>query len=60
MKVLIDDGRCQGHGRCWSTERQLFDRLHTQIQNGRDRPFRRIQRRPGEVRTLQRASDRAG
>lgn len=25
MKVLIDSGRCQGHGRCWSTERQLFE-----------------------------------
>ena len=43
-----------------STERQLFDRLHTQIQNGSDRPFKRIQRRPGAVRALQRASDRAG
>ena len=25
MKVLIDDGRCQGHGRCWSTEPKLFE-----------------------------------
>ena len=25
MKVLIDDGRCQGHGRCWSLEKVLFE-----------------------------------
>lgn len=25
MRVLIDDERCQGHGRCWSTEPQLFE-----------------------------------
>jgi ferredoxin len=25
MRVLIDDRRCQGHGRCWSTERRLFE-----------------------------------
>lgn len=25
MKVLIDGGRCQGHGRCWSLEKQLFE-----------------------------------
>jgi ferredoxin len=25
VKVLIDDGRCQGHGRCWSLEKQLFE-----------------------------------
>ncbi|MDQ1568729.1 MAG: ferredoxin [Actinomycetota bacterium] len=25
MKVFIDHGRCQGHGRCWSTEKTLFE-----------------------------------
>jgi len=25
VKVLIDGGRCQGHGRCWSLEKQLFE-----------------------------------
>ena len=25
VRVVIDDGRCQGHGRCWSLENQLFE-----------------------------------
>jgi ferredoxin len=42
MKVLIDDGRCQGHGRCWSIERQLFepvdDEGHSGVIGGEDLP----------------------
>lgn len=42
MKVLIDDGRCQGHGRCWSLERQLFepkdDLGHSAVVGGEDQP----------------------
>jgi ferredoxin len=42
MKVLIDDGRCQGHGRCWSIERQLFeprdDEGHSAVVGGEDQP----------------------
>jgi ferredoxin len=40
MKVLIDDGRCQGHGRCWSLEKQLFepkdDLGHSAVIGGED------------------------
>jgi len=43
-----------------SVERQLFDRLHTQIQNGSDRPFKRIQRQPGAVRTVPPPADGTG
>ena len=42
MKVLIDDGRCQGHGRCWSIEPQLFepkdDAGHAAVVGGEDQP----------------------
>ncbi|HEV7861819.1 MAG TPA: ferredoxin [Acidimicrobiia bacterium] len=42
MKVLIDDGRCQGHGRCWSTERGLFEPMddlgHSAVVGGEDQP----------------------
>jgi ferredoxin len=42
MKVLIDDGRCQGHGRCWSTEPRLFepkdDLGHSAVIGGEDQP----------------------
>ena len=42
MKVLIDDGLCQGHGRCWSIERQLFepkdDLGHSAVIGGEDLP----------------------
>ena len=42
MRVLIDDGRCQGHGRCWSTEPQLFepkdDLGHSAVLGGEDQP----------------------
>src|SRR5215472_384691 len=43
-----------------SIERQLFDRLHTQIQNRSDSPFKRIQRRPDAVRARPRPADGAG
>jgi ferredoxin len=42
MKVLIDDGRCQGHGRCWSTVPQLFepkdDEGHAAVCGGEHQP----------------------
>ena len=42
MKVLIDGGRCQGHGRCWSLEKQLFepkdDLGHSAVIGGEDQP----------------------
>jgi ferredoxin len=42
MKVLIDDARCQGHGRCWSTQPQLFeprdDLGHAAVIGGEDLP----------------------
>jgi ferredoxin len=42
MRVLIDDARCQGHGRCWSTEPQLFepkdDFGHSAVLGGEDQP----------------------
>jgi ferredoxin len=25
VRVVIDDERCQGHGRCWSLEKDLFE-----------------------------------
>jgi len=40
VKVLIDDGRCQGHGRCWSLEKVLFepkdDLGHSAVIGGED------------------------
>ena len=42
MKVLIDDGRCQGHGRCWSTEPLLLepkdDLVRSAVLGGEDQP----------------------
>ncbi len=42
MRGLIDDGRGQGHGRCWSTEPQLFepkdDFGHSAVLGGEDQP----------------------
>lgn len=42
MKVLVDGGRCQGHGRCWSIEPQLFepkdDLGHSAVRGGEDQP----------------------
>jgi ferredoxin len=34
MKVLIDHGRCQGHGRCWSTEKALFEPIDDEGRSG--------------------------
>jgi ferredoxin len=42
MKVLVDGGRCQGHGRCWSIEPKLFeprdDLGHSAVLGGEDHP----------------------
>lgn len=43
-----------------SVERQLFERLHTQIQNGSDRPFKRVRRQRGAVRTPPSPAERTG